>query len=235
MCTEGHRARFTGVVSPDLICPLCLLVCREALMIPGCCHTCCRSCFTQFTQFCATMGAAVVCPVDRQGFTLGDVISAGNIDRQIMKLKVRCYDCAWDGVLRELEEHILACPMVLLQRQNKYLREQLSTLYSIMVGIHASIDLEPPIAPPMHIACLSNIPAVPTNVDLVVNDITSPMHIACLSNIPAVPTNVDLVVNNITPLLLDTALPTFPDFPGDVVAELFRQLESSQVINIDSS
>ena len=136
------------------------------------------------------------------------VINARNIDQQIMELKVHCDSCVWHGVLHGLEAHNLECPMVLLQRQNTYLREQLSTIYGLLVGIHAFLDLEPQIAPPMPVANLSAVPAVPTGVDFVVEELA--------------------------PLMLDDTLPTSPAFPGGVVAEFFRHLDLPDVIHVDS-
>ena len=202
----GYCARFSEVVSASLHCPICLAVCREAVMIPLCCHTFCRGCLNRLS---ATMGAALLCPVDRQEFMMEGVINARNVDRQIMELPVRCGTCAWDGVLSGLEAHNLECPMVLLQRQNAYLREQLSTIYGLLVGVHAFLGLEP--------------------------QITSPMPVANLSAVPAVPTGVDFVVEELAPPMMDDTLPTSPVFPGSVVAEYFRQLVLPDIIDVDST
>ena len=91
---------------PDsLVCPVCLLPCREPHLISCCGKKVCHSCISRVQQ------NDQPCPLCRtpQFITLLD----REVERQILNLKVYCNNkedgCTWTGELRQLEGHLNSC------------------------------------------------------------------------------------------------------------------------------
>ena len=101
---------------PDaLVCPVCLLPCREPHLISCCGKKVCHSCISRVQQddqpcpLCRTPEFATM--VDRE------------IERQVLSLKVYCnnkqYGCTWIGEIRQLERHSKDCFHVYLSCKYK--------------------------------------------------------------------------------------------------------------------
>ena len=91
---------------PDsLVCPVCLLPCREPHLISCCGKKACHSCISRVQQvdqpcpLCRTPEFATM--IDRE------------VERQVLSLKVYCNNkqdgCTWIGELRQLEGHSNVC------------------------------------------------------------------------------------------------------------------------------
>ena len=91
---------------PDsLVCPVCLLPCREPHLISCCGKKVCQSCISRVQL------AGQPCPLCRtpEFATMIDK----EIERQVLSLKVYCNNkqdgCTWIGELRQLERHLNSC------------------------------------------------------------------------------------------------------------------------------
>ena len=96
----GYDCLFT----PDpLVCPMCLLPCREPHLISCCGKKVCHSCISRVQQddqpLCHAPEFTTL--LDRE------------VERQILSLKVYCNNkedgCTWIGELRQLEQHLTTC------------------------------------------------------------------------------------------------------------------------------
>ena len=101
---------------PDsLVCPVCLLPCREPHLISCCGKKTCHSCISRVQL------AGQPCPLCRtpEFSTMID----REIERQVLSLKVYCNNkedgCTWIGELRQLERHSNVCLHVCLSCKYK--------------------------------------------------------------------------------------------------------------------
>ena len=101
----GYDCLFTEKPPDSLVCPVCLLPCREPDLISCCGKKACHSCISRVQQ------DDQPCPLCRtpQFITLLD----REVERQILSLKVYCNNkedgCTWIGELRQLEGHLNTC------------------------------------------------------------------------------------------------------------------------------
>ena len=101
----GYDCQLTEKPPDSLICPVCLLPCREPHLISCCGIKSCNCCISrvqlagQPCPFCRTPEFQTM--IDR------------DIERQILNLKVYCNNkedgCTWIGELRQLERHLDTC------------------------------------------------------------------------------------------------------------------------------
>ena len=101
----GHDYHFVEEPPDALVCPVCLLPCREPHLISCCGKKVCHSCISRVQQvsqpcpLCRTPEFATM--IDRE------------VERQVLSLKVYCnskqHGCTWIGELRQLERHLIGC------------------------------------------------------------------------------------------------------------------------------
>ena len=101
----GYDCQFTEKPPDVLVCPVCLLPCREPHLISCCGKKVCHSCISRIQQndkpcpHCRTH--AFITLLDRE------------VERQVLSLKVYCNNkedgCTWIGELRQLEPHLNSC------------------------------------------------------------------------------------------------------------------------------
>ena len=101
----GYDCLFIEKPPDPLVCPVCLLPCREPHLISCCGKKVCHSCISRVQQ------EDQPCPLCRtpEFTTLLD----REVERQILSLKVYCNNkedgCMWIGELRQLEQHLTTC------------------------------------------------------------------------------------------------------------------------------
>ena len=101
----GYDCQFTEKPPDALVCPVCLLPCREPHLISCCGKKVCHSCISRVQQndkpcpLCRTY--AFVTLLDKE------------VERQVLSLKVNCNNkqdgCTWIGEVRQLEQHLNGC------------------------------------------------------------------------------------------------------------------------------
>ena len=101
----GYDYDFVEEPPDALVCPVCLLPCREPHLISCCGKKVCHSCISRVQQvdqpcpLCRTPEFATM--IDRE------------VERQVLSLKVYCnskqHGCTWIGELRQLEKHLIGC------------------------------------------------------------------------------------------------------------------------------
>ena len=101
----GYGCHFVEEPPDALVCPVCLLPCREPHLISCCGKKACHSCISRVQL------AGQPCPLCRtpEFATMID----REIERQVLSLKVYCNNkqdgCTWIGELRQLEGHLNTC------------------------------------------------------------------------------------------------------------------------------
>ena len=102
---SGYDCDFIDEPPNALVCPVCLLPCREPHILSCCGKKACRFCITRVRQaeqpcpLCRTLEFATM--IDRE------------VERQVLSLKVYCDNkqdgCGWTGELRQQESHLNTC------------------------------------------------------------------------------------------------------------------------------
>lgn len=87
-------AIFTDNVPEDLNCPICHDAMQEPMSACEQGHSYCKGCLVDITR----------CPECRQDIQGLHKIRA--VDKQILGLETRCFDCSWTGPLRERAQHL---------------------------------------------------------------------------------------------------------------------------------
>ena len=102
---SGYDCDFIDEPPNALVCPVCLLPCREPHILSCCGKKACHFCITKIQQveqpcpLCRTPEFATM--IDRE------------VERQVLSLKVYCDNkqdgCGWTGELRQRERHLSTC------------------------------------------------------------------------------------------------------------------------------
>ncbi|XP_052775978.1 TNF receptor-associated factor 6-A-like [Mya arenaria] len=108
----GYAAIFDGEADRKYLCPICLVVMRDAVQT-SCGHRFCRVCILKV----AGGNPLCKCPVDNTYFDFDDEMFPDiAIQREILSLPVKCNQvaegCPWVGELRNLETHLEGCDYI---------------------------------------------------------------------------------------------------------------------------
>ena len=118
---HGYDATFVSEVADELRCVICHLVLREPVQIMACGHRFCAQCFQRMKHHSQQYNSTLVCPVDRDPVSLGEVFANRAASRTVGNLKVRCGNhqqgCEWVDDLRDLQTHEGTCNYRPLQQQ----------------------------------------------------------------------------------------------------------------------
>ncbi|XP_041363469.1 TNF receptor-associated factor 4-like [Gigantopelta aegis] len=116
---HGYAACFDTKVDPNYICPICLLVLRDATQT-RCGHRFCEECISRVIGF----RSVVQCPVDRTWLVVNSEIFVDEAERrEVLSLLTRCENdesgCSWRGELRALQDHESTCSLKLIVCSNE--------------------------------------------------------------------------------------------------------------------
>ena len=103
-------AKFVTDVSDHFQCVVCHNVLKDPVLIVGCGHRLCRSCFEDIRDHATRNKTQLLCPHDRSEIDADKVVEDKAAARMIMDLMVKCQHsdegCTWSGELRQLHEHV---------------------------------------------------------------------------------------------------------------------------------
>lgn len=115
---SGYEVDF-DTVDPRFLCPICLLVMREAVQT-ACGHRFCKGCLSRVPT---GIDSLLHCPVDKTIIFMSQVFPDIATRREILSLRLDCNNseksCDWTGELRALESHMEVCPFEMVQCSNR--------------------------------------------------------------------------------------------------------------------
>ncbi|KAH3862883.1 TNF receptor-associated factor 6-like [Dreissena polymorpha] len=109
----GYDVIFSGEPDRKYVCPICLVVMRDAVQTT-CGHRFCRECIVQVAS---RSHPKCKCPVDNTWFNIQqEMFPDVAVQREILSLEVKCDQvsagCPWHGELRDLQNHLLGCGFI---------------------------------------------------------------------------------------------------------------------------
>ncbi|RUS82191.1 hypothetical protein EGW08_010073, partial [Elysia chlorotica] len=107
---SGYEVNFNDKIDSRFLCPICLLVMREAVQT-ACGHRFCEGCLSRIPK--RGPENELTCPVDKTPSRAKEIFPDVATRREILSLALTCNNseegCVWTGELRGLESHIASC------------------------------------------------------------------------------------------------------------------------------